>query len=157
MAHVQAAIEHIFPLVYEFRKKRSPEELEVLRLKQLAAASHTSVVTVNEEPTIDLLHSPPSTPATSKTLAATTASLTTSSVPIVNKSKRKRIADDIINDSNDVDDPIGGCGDAEIIDLVDEDDVILISRESGDDIIMVSDFDNPEDLIEGPDDGEDDL
>lgn len=31
---MQAAIEHIYPLVYEFRKKRSVEELEQLRQKQ---------------------------------------------------------------------------------------------------------------------------
>ena len=35
MADVQAAIEHIFPLVYEFRKERSKEELEALSKKKL--------------------------------------------------------------------------------------------------------------------------
>ncbi|XP_037937455.1 putative GPI-anchored protein pfl2 [Teleopsis dalmanni] len=35
VANVQAAIEHIYPLVHEFRKKRSPEEQEQLRLKQM--------------------------------------------------------------------------------------------------------------------------
>lgn len=34
VAHVQAAIEHIFPLVYEFRKKRTLEDMELLRSKQ---------------------------------------------------------------------------------------------------------------------------
>lgn len=29
MADVQAAIEHIFPLVYEFRKEKTAEELEL--------------------------------------------------------------------------------------------------------------------------------
>lgn len=36
VANVQAAIEHIFPLVYEFRKKRIPAELP----KSKAAASN---------------------------------------------------------------------------------------------------------------------
>lgn len=34
VAYVQAAIEHIFPLVYEFRKQRTPEEIEALKNKQ---------------------------------------------------------------------------------------------------------------------------
>lgn len=34
VAYVQAAIEHIFPLVYEFRKQRTPEEVEALKTKQ---------------------------------------------------------------------------------------------------------------------------
>lgn len=35
VADVQAAIEHIFPLVYEFRKERSKEELEALAKKKM--------------------------------------------------------------------------------------------------------------------------
>ncbi|KAF7271356.1 hypothetical protein GWI33_015714 [Rhynchophorus ferrugineus] len=35
VADVQAAIEHIFPLVYEFRKERSKEEIEALAKKKL--------------------------------------------------------------------------------------------------------------------------
>lgn len=31
VADVQTAIEHIFPLVYEFRKERSPEDEEIYR------------------------------------------------------------------------------------------------------------------------------
>lgn len=49
VAYVQAAIEHIFPLVYEFRKKRTPEDLELLRSKN---ASTEKVVCDDE------IHSP---------------------------------------------------------------------------------------------------
>lgn len=34
MADVQAAIEHIFPLVYEFRKERTAEEMELHAAKR---------------------------------------------------------------------------------------------------------------------------
>lgn len=43
MAAVQAAIEHIFPLVYEFRKERSKEELEALAKKKFKQGMHTDV------------------------------------------------------------------------------------------------------------------
>lgn len=53
VAFVQAAIEHIYPLVYEFRKKRTPEEIEQLRSRK-----HEEIVeelaTVEEE----AIHSP---------------------------------------------------------------------------------------------------
>lgn len=39
MAAVQAAIEHIFPLVYEFRKERTPEDLLALQMKKRGLAS----------------------------------------------------------------------------------------------------------------------
>lgn len=35
VADVQAAIEHIFPLVYEFRKDRSPEEIQAAKRRKL--------------------------------------------------------------------------------------------------------------------------
>lgn len=38
MADVQAAIEYIFPLVYEFRKERTKEELEQFALKKYRQA-----------------------------------------------------------------------------------------------------------------------
>ncbi|KAH8355460.1 hypothetical protein KR084_010847 [Drosophila pseudotakahashii] len=34
VSHVESAIQHIYPLVFEFRKQRSPEELQHLRQKQ---------------------------------------------------------------------------------------------------------------------------
>lgn len=108
MANVQAAVEHIFPLVYEFRKKRSPEELETLRLKQL----HNQVELADVEETV--VHSPPS-------------------------AKRKRRKVDTDGQEEDVDDPT------------------ITDPNATDDIIMVSEFDDPEDLIEGPDDEDDDL
>lgn len=37
--NVQAAIEHIFPLVYEFRKKRAADDPKVLKAAALAAAA----------------------------------------------------------------------------------------------------------------------
>lgn len=33
---VQAAIEYIFPLVYEFRKERSPEDIQALKKRRMA-------------------------------------------------------------------------------------------------------------------------
>lgn len=39
MNNVQAAIEHIFPLVYEFRKKRAADDPKVLKAAALAAAA----------------------------------------------------------------------------------------------------------------------
>lgn len=48
VAFVQAAIEHIFPLVYEFRKKRTPQEkLELM--KQPAFDPHDSEILIEEE------------------------------------------------------------------------------------------------------------
>lgn len=39
VADVQAAIEHIFPLVYEFRKERSPDDEAVWQQTQQAIAT----------------------------------------------------------------------------------------------------------------------
>lgn len=41
MADVQAAIEYIFPLVYEFRKERTPEEIAALALKKSRQVAHS--------------------------------------------------------------------------------------------------------------------
>lgn len=109
VANVQAAIEHIFPLVYEFRKKRTPEELELLRLKQQQNVAELADL----EETV--VHSP--RPA---------------------KRKRRKMNGDG-DEEEDIDDP-------------DMTDPILAT----DDIIMVSEFDDPDDLIEGPDDEDDD-
>lgn len=43
VADVQAAIEYIYPLVYEFRKERSKEELEALARKKLKQGLHTDI------------------------------------------------------------------------------------------------------------------
>lgn len=43
MADVQAAIEYIYPLVYEFRKERSKEELEALARKKLKQGLHSDI------------------------------------------------------------------------------------------------------------------
>ncbi|XP_050306595.1 TATA box-binding protein-like 1 [Anthonomus grandis grandis] len=40
---VQAAIEHIYPLVYEFRKERSKEELEALAKKKLKQGEYSDI------------------------------------------------------------------------------------------------------------------
>lgn len=40
VADVQAAIEYIFPLVYEFRKERTPEEKAQLALKKSRQLAH---------------------------------------------------------------------------------------------------------------------
>lgn len=40
MAKVQAAIEYIFPLVYEFRKERTPEDLLALQMKKRGLAAN---------------------------------------------------------------------------------------------------------------------
>lgn len=52
VADVQAAIEYIFPLVYEFRKERTKEELEQLALKKHKQACAAGVFdhTEDEEP-----------------------------------------------------------------------------------------------------------
>lgn len=111
VANVQAAIEHIFPLVYEFRKKRTPEELEILRLKQ--QHNNPDLGDVESEETLE--HSPP-----------------------LAKRKRRRPAD-----QDDLEE--------------DADDPSAIDANATDDIIMVSEYDDPDDLIEGPDDEDDDL
>lgn len=36
MTDVQAAIEYIFPLVYEFRKERSPEDIQAMKKRRVA-------------------------------------------------------------------------------------------------------------------------
>lgn len=46
MANVQAAIEHIFPLVYEFRKKRTPDM--IAEMKKVPAEKEEVVETVSE-------------------------------------------------------------------------------------------------------------
>ncbi|XP_055845142.1 uncharacterized protein LOC129911377 isoform X2 [Episyrphus balteatus] len=114
VANVQAAIEHIFPLVYEFRKKRTPEELEILRLKQQQQQQQHHVE-VDDTDAETVVHSPPS-------------------------AKRKRRRNDGDNQEEDVDDP-----------------TTVTEPNATDDIIMVSEYDDPEDLIEGPDDEDDDL
>lgn len=113
VANVQAAIEHIFPLVYEFRKKRTPEELEILRLKQ----QHNNVELVDNESEETPDHS----------------------LPASKRKRRRPAAADIDDIEEDVDDPSANDANAT------------------DDIIMVSEFDDPDDLIEGPDDEDDDL
>ncbi|XP_030752366.1 TATA box-binding protein-like protein 1 [Sitophilus oryzae] len=53
VAEVQAAIEYIFPLVYEFRKERSKEEIEMLAKKKMKqeiySETHLKLTGVQEE------------------------------------------------------------------------------------------------------------
>ncbi|XP_036343751.1 TATA-box-binding protein-like, partial [Rhagoletis pomonella] len=128
VANVQAAIEHIFPLVYEFRKKRSPEELEQLRIKQQQAAL---VDTTELEEVLD-----------SDIVVETTQSVPTlqrrrSCNNVINnfKQKRRRLGSDaedgtLAAAAEEVDDPE--------------------AKENDDNIVMY----DPDDLIEGPDDEE---
>lgn len=48
MADVQAAIEYIFPLIYEFRKERTPEEIAQLALKRSLQNRNTISTTYEE-------------------------------------------------------------------------------------------------------------
>ena len=147
VANVQAAIEHIFPLVYEFRKKRSPEELEQLRLKQQQNATFEDITEIEEVAVAG-------TGTGSGTVTATatgTGSDIQTVLPITNNilqrrrisntfnkfpnAKRKRF-DDIDEELNDVDDP-------DCIVTADEDDMVM--------------YDPNESIIEGPDDDDDDL
>lgn len=49
VADVQAAIEYIFPLVYEFRKERTPEEIAHLALKKSRQLAHCGSPTFEAE------------------------------------------------------------------------------------------------------------
>lgn len=54
VADVQAAIEHIFPLVYEFRKERTPEDLSLLQAakkRRLSAAGMEEVYNIPSKTT----------------------------------------------------------------------------------------------------------
>lgn len=63
MASVQKAIEHIYALVYEFRKSRTSEEMHQLQLKQ----QHQQMMTkLRDELEDGLAESVPSTPASTK-------------------------------------------------------------------------------------------
>lgn len=48
VADVQAAIEYIFPLVYEFRKERTKEETEALARKKMRQYGDQSLVEEEE-------------------------------------------------------------------------------------------------------------
>uniref|UniRef100_A0A1A9WPF5 TATA box-binding protein-like 1 n=1 Tax=Glossina brevipalpis TaxID=37001 RepID=A0A1A9WPF5_9MUSC len=48
VANVQAAIKHMYPLVYEFRKRRSPEELKQMHLKQQLSAGLHDFIELDE-------------------------------------------------------------------------------------------------------------
>ncbi|XP_039958772.1 negative elongation factor A [Bactrocera tryoni] len=134
VANVQAAIEHIFPLVYEFRKKRSPEELEQLRIKQARAAS-VDVTELEEVLNNDVVVE------TDTTAVPTLQRRRVSNSALNNfKQKRRRIGSDIDFDGDD-----GSLVAAEEIDDP-------TAKETDDNIVMY----DPDDLIEGPDD-EDDL
>lgn len=137
VAHVQCAIEHIFPLVHEFRKKRSPEELEQLRLKQLQNATFEDIIETEDTAmpgsgtTAPTSNTSGSVAPTVSTLQRRRISNSFSKFPIA---KRKRIDD--TNEEIDADDPeyIAGAGG-------DEDDMVL--------------YDPNESIIEGPDDEND--
>lgn len=133
MANVQAAIEHIFPLVYEFRKKRSPEELEQLRIKQQRAAS-VDVTELEEVLNNDIVVETDTTVPTLKNRRISNSALNNF------KQKRRRIGSDIAFYGED-----GSLVAAEEIDDP-------APKETDDTIVMY----DPDDLIEGPDD-EDDL
>jgi transcription initiation factor TFIID TATA-box-binding protein len=49
VADVQAAIEYIFPLVYEFRKERTPEEIAQLALKKQRQMGHCNSPAFDDE------------------------------------------------------------------------------------------------------------
>lgn len=50
VADVQAAIEYIFPLVYEFRKERSPEEVQAAKRRRLEKSHEVEQVLYRAEP-----------------------------------------------------------------------------------------------------------
>ncbi|XP_060517927.1 TATA box-binding protein-like 1 [Cylas formicarius] len=58
VADVQAAIEHIFPLVYEFRKERSKEEMDALAKKKLKQSAYSDMdselLTTNDDDDEDM-------------------------------------------------------------------------------------------------------
>ena len=57
MANVQAAIEHIFPLVYEFRKKRSPDDPKQIKANEAAALKRKNPFGhVANDPTEDTMY-----------------------------------------------------------------------------------------------------
>lgn len=141
VAHVQNAIEHIFPLVYEFRKKRSPEELEQLRLKQMQNATFEDIEEVEKVLLDDDF--PGITKRKSNTL---------SKFP---NAKRKRSAfggsggggvdgDDDEFEADDPDEEEALIGNASAVAGVDDDD----------DMVM---YDPNESIIAGPEDDDDDL
>lgn len=134
MAHVQCAIEHIFPLVYEFRKKRSPEELEQLRLKQLQNATFEDITEVEDviAGSGAATSGPGGLMPNVSTLQRRRISNTFNKFP---NAKRKRTDDIELNEEFDVDEPDAIAGD--------DDDMVM--------------FDPNESIIEGPDDDEDDL
>lgn len=43
VADVQTAIEYIFPLVYEFRKVKTPEDMPAAKKRRLLAAAESAV------------------------------------------------------------------------------------------------------------------
>lgn len=140
VANVQAAIEHIFPLVYEFRKKRSPEELEQLRIKQQRAASVD--VTELEE----VLNTDVAVETSTTSVPTTLQKHRRISNSALNSFKQKRRRLDINGGGVHVDgQDVSLIADEE----VDDPDV----KESDDNIVMY----DPDDLIEGPDDEDDDL
>lgn len=54
MAHVQQAIEHIFPLVYEFRKKRTKTEAELAtKIANVAVNSEQELHEIIHEHSLD--------------------------------------------------------------------------------------------------------
>uniref|UniRef100_A0A1B0A7P0 TATA box-binding protein-like 1 n=1 Tax=Glossina pallidipes TaxID=7398 RepID=A0A1B0A7P0_GLOPL len=119
VANVQAAIEHIYPLVYEFRKKRSPEELEQMRLKQQLAAGLHDIIELDETVKLNRRKSSSITSATSQ-------------YPNAKRRCTKPLVGEREFEEYDPDDP-------------DEDGSSLVVD---DDMVMY----DPNDLIEGPDD-----
>lgn len=140
VAHVQNAIEHIFPLVYEFRKKRSPEELEQLRLKQMQNATFEDIEEVEKVLLDDDF--PGITKRKSNTL---------SKFP---NAKRKRSAfggsgggdgddDEFEADDPDEEEALIGNASAAAAGIDDDDDMVM--------------YDPNESIIAGPEDDDDDL
>uniref|UniRef100_A0A1B0BQT1 TATA box-binding protein-like 1 n=1 Tax=Glossina palpalis gambiensis TaxID=67801 RepID=A0A1B0BQT1_9MUSC len=120
VANVQAAIEHIYPLVYEFRKKRSPEELEQMRLKQQLAAGLHDIIELDETVKLNRRKSSLVTSATSQ-------------YPNAKRRCTKPLVGEREFEEYDPDDPDEDGSSSLVVD---------------DDMVMY----DPNDLIEGPDD-----